>query len=133
MGFMLFSAAVMAFIKDFQSEFWCDTRNLTLAAAVAFGLLPSMHWAAECEWKCTDAVITGAIAMFLCYFIGFVLFTTKFPERLAPGKFDLFFHSHALWHCFVWAAGAAWLEGVVNHHGWRMEHSPVCPMQAASL
>lgn len=37
---------------------------------------------------------------FLSYFFGGLIMTVKFPERLAPGKFDYGLTSHVLWHIF---------------------------------
>lgn len=35
------------------------------------------------------------------YIAGAVLYANRVPERLAPGKFDLFFSSHQIFHVFV--------------------------------
>mmetsp|Transcript_33835 Transcript_33835/g.80318 ORF Transcript_33835/g.80318 Transcript_33835/m.80318 type:complete len:341 (-) Transcript_33835:79-1101(-) len=40
------------------------------------------------------------------YALGFVFFVTKLPERLRPGAFDVWGHSHQLWHALI-IAGAA--------------------------
>jgi adiponectin receptor len=35
------------------------------------------------------------------YIAGATLYANRVPERLAPGKFDLFFSSHQIFHVFV--------------------------------
>jgi len=50
----------------------------------------------ECFWL--------LVAMFALYGIGFVFYITKTPEKFFPGKFDHWFHSHSIWHIFVFAA-----------------------------
>ena len=45
----------------------------------------------------------------LYYIIGCVLYITKFPERLAPGKFCIIGNSHQIFHVFV-------LLGVYTHY-----------------
>lgn len=34
------------------------------------------------------------------FFTGFIIYTTKIPERLFPNKFDILGNSHQLWHVF---------------------------------
>ncbi|KAJ3115070.1 hypothetical protein HDU96_001234 [Phlyctochytrium bullatum] len=34
----------------------------------------------------------------MTYLVGAFIYVEKYPERLFPGKFDLFFHSHQIWH-----------------------------------
>jgi len=38
------------------------------------------------------------------YIAGAILYANRVPERLAPGKFDIFFSSHQIFHVFVVAA-----------------------------
>jgi adiponectin receptor len=45
------------------------------------------------------------LLMGLLYGIGVSFFITRFPECVWPGKFDLLFHSHQIFHIFVVAAG----------------------------
>ena len=45
------------------------------------------------------------LLMGLLYGIGVTFFITRFPECIWPGKFDLLFHSHQIFHIFVVAAG----------------------------
>ena len=44
-------------------------------------------------------VAVGAI-----YLLGLTIYTTKVPERFFPAKCDIWCNSHAIWHCFVFAA-----------------------------
>jgi adiponectin receptor len=44
---------------------------------------------------------SGMLQVILMYVIGIIFYATKFPERLAPGRFDVFFHSHQFWHTSV--------------------------------
>lgn len=61
-----------------------------------------------------------------CYPAGFVFYALQIPERWLPGWFDLLLSSHQIWHIFVWLAGAAWLHGMVEYHGWAVENH-TCP------
>jgi hypothetical protein len=97
--------------------FWVRLRYALLTGGVAFGLVPCAHVLIMCRsWDCVSLVCQAGTAMFLCYGIGFAFFVLHIPERWAPGWFDYVLSSHQIWHLFVWAAGAAWLEGMLAHH-----------------
>ena len=38
------------------------------------------------------------------YLIGLAIYTTRFPERFFPRKFDIWMNSHTIWHVFVFMA-----------------------------
>jgi predicted membrane channel-forming protein YqfA (hemolysin III family) len=96
-----------------------------LVGGVAFGVVPLAHVLSTCKsWQCASLVGEAGAGMFLCYGIGFFFFSSKVPERWAPGWFDTRLSSHQLWHVFVWAAGAAWLEGMLRHHAWAVSDAP---------
>ena len=61
-----------------------------------------MLWA----WKAgppPEMVHAGAYvgAMGMAYLIGAVLYSTRIPERFAPGRFDLVLSSHNIFHVLV--------------------------------
>eukprot|EP00048_Salpingoeca_helianthica_P015266 m.225869 g.225869 ORF g.225869 m.225869 type:complete len:544 (-) comp16818_c0_seq1:32-1663(-) len=57
------------------------------------------------------------------YLLGALVYVTRFPECLLPGRFDFWFHSHQLWHCFVLAAAVAHYVAIYNMLLHRHEHS----------
>lgn len=74
---------------------------------VAFGLpyisciSPYLYRVYTCWYSGTDCVpetrIFHVAAVIITFFIVF-FFVTKIPERLSPGRFDVFFQSHQLFH-----------------------------------
>jgi adiponectin receptor len=50
------------------------------------------------------------VAGSLCGVAGYALMVLKLPERLAPGKFDLWGHSHQWWHVLTMAGPLLCLE-----------------------
>ncbi len=57
--------------------------------------------------------------MFGGYFIGGIIWYFQIPERFYPGKFNIFGHSHQLWHLFIVLASFSWWYGLYNmtlHH-----------------
>jgi len=60
------------------------------------------------------------IAMSAMYICGAVIYCLQVPERWQPGKYDIFFHSHQLWHVFIFVAVCIHFAGVKKFYEWRM-------------
>ncbi|KAG5456722.1 MAG: hemolysin-III related-domain-containing protein, partial [Olpidium bornovanus] len=41
------------------------------------------------------------LAMGTVYIVGALIYASRIPESLAPGRFDIWFHSHQIFHCCV--------------------------------
>ncbi|CAG2104762.1 unnamed protein product [Medioppia subpectinata] len=52
------------------------------------------------------------ILMGTLYIIGALCYMFKIPERLCPGKFDLWFHSHQIFHTLVIVAGLMYFHSL---------------------
>jgi adiponectin receptor len=48
------------------------------------------------------------------YLLGASIYAARIPETLRPGSFDIFLHSHQIFHFLVLAAAAAHLQGLVK-------------------
>ena len=64
--------------------------------------------------------------MLLQYILGAIVYASRFPERLAPGWFDLLGHSHQLWHLIVISATVTLYHGIVHLIVWRLENENMC-------
>ncbi len=51
--------------------------------------------------------------------IGAILYACRFPERMFPGKFDLAFSSHQLFHVCVVVAAAIHYKAIFQLLAWR--------------
>jgi adiponectin receptor len=86
-----------------------------------FGLVPIGHliW----EYGLFDPHVTVMIGplvlMGLLYTMGAIIYATRFPERFYPGRFDVLFSSHQLWHIFVVAAALVHFVNAMQHYEWR--------------
>ncbi|KAI6652764.1 hypothetical protein LOD99_4150 [Oopsacas minuta] len=47
--------------------------------------------------------------MAFCYIFGAFIYSMRIPERFFPGKFDIFAHSHQIFHMFV-------IFGIISHY-----------------
>ncbi|KAJ6495284.1 hemolysin-III related-domain-containing protein [Mycena sanguinolenta] len=68
-------------------------------------------------WVLTSAVL---------YIFGALLYANRFPECLAPGKFDYFFASHQIFHCCVVAAAVAHYIGVLTALNYSYTQPNIC-------
>lgn len=50
--------------------------------------------------------------MGLFYLVGAAIYAFRFPERCCPGRWDLFCHSHQLFHIFVIIAALVHFHGM---------------------
>jgi adiponectin receptor len=55
------------------------------------------------------------------YVLGAYIYISRFPEKLYPGRFDLLFASHQIWHALVFAAAYVHYFGAVELYLWRVE------------
>lgn len=77
------------------------------------GIAPATHYGIVNGWeKSLEEVAIGwLILMGSLYITGALFYAMRIPERFFPGKLDIWFHSHQIFHCFV-IAGA-----FVHYHG----------------
>jgi len=91
-------------------------RPLRAGVFITFGLsgiAPATHFGYVNGWQKSidEAAIPWLILMGILYITGALLYAMRIPERFFPGKVDIWFHSHQIFHCFV-IAGA-----IVHYHG----------------
>jgi adiponectin receptor len=60
------------------------------------------------------------------YIIGALIYGTRIPERWMPGKFDLFFHSHQIFHVLVVMAAMSHYWAVIQTFQWQHQNNPFC-------
>ena len=54
--------------------------------------------------------------------MGALIYGTRFPEKLRPGKFDIWGSSHQIFHLLVVLATCVHLVGVLNAFAWNFEN-----------
>jgi len=106
------------------SPFWRMVRVAAYCTSACSALVPLAHLmlyqrAGNPAWEPCFAYF---VAMLACYGTGIIFYISRFPERYYPGRFDLYFSSHQLWHAFVFAAPLIHFFGVAGHFHWRSLH-----------
>eukprot|EP00123_Amoebidium_parasiticum_P001122 comp12148_c0_seq1/m.6898 comp12148_c0_seq1/g.6898 ORF comp12148_c0_seq1/g.6898 comp12148_c0_seq1/m.6898 type:complete len:398 (-) comp12148_c0_seq1:121-1314(-) len=87
-------------------------------------VVPLFHHMVKYGYSHTDRVVAMTIqwGQLALYFSGAVIYTVRFPERLWPGKFDLWFHSHQLMHLMILGAAAVHFYGMMTGLEYRQQH-----------
>jgi len=98
----LFSLLTTAFsnLPVLLSPAYSSYRITAFFGHVSFSLIPLVHWVILEGYHSYEVqnVLWRIIFMFGMFGLAFVFYITKFPERLSPGRFDLFLNSHQIWH-----------------------------------
>ncbi|KND02504.1 hemolysin III family channel protein [Spizellomyces punctatus DAOM BR117] len=99
------------------------------------GVVPLVHALTKYGSQMTrHALSSGSlISSGAIYFLGAVVYACRVPERWAPGKFDLWFHSHQIFHCLVVAAAVVHYYGVVEAYRWWHTYNLQCSMDPEAV
>ncbi|KAI9164413.1 minc metabolism membrane protein [Blastocladiella emersonii ATCC 22665] len=123
------SGAVLPWFPFFRSY-----RYRTLRTVIIFTLCTaitaSVAWAAFAIWHEVRAAWTWAwagwaLGVFASYGGGAVIYATRFPECLAPGKFDIVGSSHQWWHQLVISGAVCHWNLLIVLRDWRLEQDAV--------
>lgn len=86
------------------------------------GLIPGTHYIMT--FGAYKAFNVGALGwlllMAVLYIFGACLYAARIPERLFPGKFDIWFQSHQIFHVFVVAAAYVHYHGITKLASYRL-------------
>jgi adiponectin receptor len=88
-------------------------------------MLPILHSVIELGWTRASNEIGACwyLAEALSLLTGVSVFVCRFPERLSPGTFDIWGHSHQLWHTFAVLGGAFHVVALVAAYNYRRMHN----------
>ncbi|KAJ3173530.1 hypothetical protein HDU88_002616 [Geranomyces variabilis] len=94
----------------------------------ATGAVPLGHALIKYGYHMTrHALSSGAlISSGIVYFLGAVIYACRVPERWWPGKFDMWGHSHQIFHVLVVAGALIHCRGVITQQRWWHTHNPYC-------
>ncbi|CAG0897950.1 unnamed protein product [Darwinula stevensoni] len=77
------------------------------------GIIPAMHYLSSEGWfkAVSEASLGSLLLMGFLYIMGALCYASRIPERFFPGKCDIWFQSHQIFHVLVIAAA------FVHYHG----------------
>ena len=124
LGAAVFAVALLPF---FQAPRFRVLRAVVFTALAGFGIAPALHGLAlHYHEPAMRSAFAHLMAMGGLYLAGVALFATRVPERWAPGTFDVWGHSHQLFHVAIVAAAATHYRGVRVLLEWRDRVGGVC-------
>ncbi|KAH6872717.1 hemolysin-III related-domain-containing protein [Alternaria rosae] len=102
-------------------------RGGTFGALALAALLPIFHGTGKLGWShaCFEIGAQWYLAEGLVLFVGVSCFVGRFPERLSPGSFDIWGHSHQLHHVCAVVGQAFHIAALVAGYRFRNAH-PTC-------
>jgi adiponectin receptor len=122
-GITLFGALtlMLSLLNRFQTIQWRTTRAVCFSILGLFGVVPWAHvmWTQAYRNAVINRVMKLDVVMGACYLTGAAIYANRVPEKWFPGRFDLFLHSHQIFHVFVVAAAYAHYLGVMELVAWR--------------
>lgn len=86
------------------------------------GVIPAIHYIMTVgSYKAFNVGALGwLILMAVLYIVGACLYAARIPERLFPGKFDIWFQSHQIFHVFVVVAAYVHYHGITRLASYRL-------------
>lgn len=95
-----------------------------MTALVSLAVVPIAHWVL----LVASAEEVTLFGFRLMHFFGLLLVGAGFygsglPERVLPGRFDVWGHSHTWWHVFVALAIGSFHSSLIDYSQWKEAHS----------
>jgi adiponectin receptor len=99
------------------------------------GVVPAVHYAISEGWfnALSRASLGWLILMGCLYILGALFYALRVPERFFPGKCDIWFQSHQIFHVLVIAAAFVHYHGISEMAMYRMTVGECTTQNAAAL
>lgn len=113
--------AGISLLEVFQRDSYRYLRTGLFVGLAFFAVFPLIHALSLVNWKSGDVsrVVAYEILMGVLYLGGAFVYAIQFPECKFPGKFDLFFNSHQVFHVCIVCAAYAHYMAVIHAIDWR--------------
>lgn len=127
------SAMIVSLWDRFSEPSLRPLRALVFAVFGLSGVVPAVHYALAEGWlnAISHASLGWLILMGCLYILGAMFYALRVPERFFPGKCDLWFQSHQIFHVLVIAAAFVHYHGITEMATHRMsigECTPKTPL-----
>ncbi|KAI1811426.1 hemolysin-III channel protein Izh2 [Poronia punctata] len=114
---------IVSWVDKFRSPAWRPYRASMFVGLGVSGIIPVCHGLMIYGYRSLNEqmglswiLLEGAL-----YIFGAFLYAARWPERTSPGTFDIWGHSHQLFHILILLAAASHLKGMTKafdyHHG----------------
>ncbi|KAK3102625.1 hypothetical protein FSP39_012753 [Pinctada imbricata] len=121
--FILGSCCIVVSLWDKFSE--PEFRGIRAGVFIALGLsgvIPALHYVITegFDHAINFAALGWLVLMAVLYIVGALIYAFRVPERIFPGKFDIWFQSHQIFHVFVLAAAFVHYHGISKIANYRL-------------
>ena len=118
----------VSFNDTFRARKYRKLRPMLFISLGFMGLVPLFHVISERGIKeATDRyAFHWLLLMAFFYIFGAFIYAMRIPERFFPGKFDIFAHSHQIFHMFVIMGIIAHYECVTSTASYYSRHKSIC-------
>ncbi|KAI0468657.1 hemolysin-III channel protein Izh2 [Xylaria cf. heliscus] len=117
-----FGCGIVSWVERFRTPLWRPYRALMFVGLGVSGVVPVLHGLRLYGYQSLNermglnwVLLQGAL-----YIFGAFLYAVRWPERTSPGKFDIWGHSHQLFHILILLAAASHLKAMAKafdyHH-----------------
>lgn len=126
---LLLGTVYVGLSPSFRTTEYRLVRMGSFIASGCYGVIPFAHLVALGERVYPEA-LPRLLQMGGLYIFGALLYGFRVPERYFPGRFDLAFQSHNIFHLCVWAAVSVHYYALTAHYAWRAANTS-CDAAAA--
>ena len=114
-------------MPTFQQPHYHAFRAATFSSLGLFGIIPTLHaWSLHRQVHEVNQALILDLWMGAIYLLGTGVYTLKVPERFWPGRFDVAFHSHQLFHIAVVVAAMVHYKACWIMVAWRDRDTGFC-------
>ncbi|KAF2432338.1 HlyIII-domain-containing protein [Tothia fuscella] len=115
------ATAITSISPQFRTPSWRPFRAAMFVAMGLSAVIPVIHGAFiySLSHLSDTMALPYVVAQGILYIIGAGLYAARFPERMAPGSFDIWGSSHQIFHVLVLMAAATHLYGLVGAFDYR--------------
>jgi len=121
------AAAAMLFNSGGGGDKMRTLRGSIFSALALTAMLPIFHGVGKLGWSraCAEIGAQYYLCEILVLVLGVSCFVDRFPERLSPGSFDIWGHSHQIHHVCAVVGQAFHIAALVAGYKFRNAH-PTC-------
>ncbi|CAL4080700.1 unnamed protein product, partial [Meganyctiphanes norvegica] len=96
---------ILSLLDKFGTPEYRATRSLTFVIFGLSAVIPAVHYMSIMDWdeKINITAMQSLFILAFFYIAGAAIYAARVPEKLFPGKFDLWIQSHQIFHVFVLA------------------------------
>jgi len=122
------SSIIVALWDKFATPAFRAVRAGLFLALGCSGIIPIVHMMViyGIQRGSQQGAVGWLIVMGLCYIIGAILYALRVPERFFPGKCNLMFQSHQIFHVLVVAGAMLHLHGCCEMAAYRVKVGRNC-------